>query len=91
MPKNKTLVKICGITTLEQAIKVCELGANAIGIICVEESPRYVSPENKQGIFENLKNLYPNIERISVVKNSSIDSIIKNFLGEPKESIIQLH
>ena len=91
MLKTKTLVKICGVTSLEQAIKVCELGADAIGIICVKESPRYVSPENKQEIFKNIKNLYPNIERVSVVKNALIDSIIKNFLGEPNETIIQLH
>ena len=91
MLNTKTLVKICGITSLEQAIKVCELGADAIGIICVEESPRYISPENKQEIFKNLKDLYPNIERVSVVKNSSIDSIIKNFLGQPNETVIQLH
>ena len=91
MLNTKTLVKICGITSLEQAIKVCELGADAIGIICAEESPRYISPENKQEIFKNLKDLYPNIERVSVVKNSSIDSIIKNFLGQPNETVIQLH
>ena len=91
MLKTKTLVKICGVTSLEQAIQICELGADAIGIICVEESPRYISPEKKQDIFKNLKDLYPNIERVSVVKNKSIESIIQNFLGEPSETIIQLH
>ena len=91
MLKTKTLVKICGVTSLEQAIQICELGADAVGIICVEESPRYISPEKKQEIFKNLKDLYPNIERVSVVKNSSIDSIIKNSLGQPNETIIQLH
>ncbi len=91
MLKTKTLVKICGITTVDQAIQVAELGANAIGIISVEESPRYISPEKKQEIFKTIKFLYPHVERVSVLKNSSIDSIIKNFLGEPNESIIQLH
>ena len=91
MVKSKTLIKICGITSIEQAVQVAELGINAIGIISVDESPRYISPEKKKEIFKTLKNLYPNIERVSVVKNTSIDSITKNFLGEPNETIIQLH
>ena len=91
MLETNTLVKICGITSIEQALKVAELGTNAIGIISVDESPRYVSPEKKKEIFKTLKNLYPKIDRVSVVKNSPFDSIIKSFLGEPSETIIQLH
>ena len=91
MLETNTLVKICGITSIEQALKVAELGTNAIGIISVDESPRYVSPEKKKEIFKTLKDLYPNIDRVSVVKDSPIDSIIKGFLGEPNENIIQLH
>ena len=91
MLETKTLVKICGITSIEQAVQVAELGTNAIGIISVNESPRYIFPEKKKEIFKTLKDLYPNIDRISVVKDSPIDSIIKGFLGEPNENIIQLH
>ncbi len=91
MLETKTLVKICGITSVEQAIQVAKLGTNAIGIISVDESPRYISPEKKKEIFKSLKDLYPNIDRVSVVKDIPIDSIIKSFLGEPNETIIQLH
>ena len=91
MLETKTLVKICGITSIEQAVQVAELGTNAIGIISVNESPRYISPEKKKEIFKTLKDLYPNIDRVSVVKDSPIDSIIKGFLGDPNENIIQLH
>ena len=91
MLETKTLVKICGITSVEQAIQVAELGTNAIGIISVDESPRYISPEKKKEIFKSLKDLYPNIERVSVVKDIPFDSIIKSFLEEPNETIIQLH
>ena len=91
MPKRNTLVKICGLTSEEQALQVAKLGANAIGIISVEESPRYISAEKKKKIFKTLKSFYPNIDRVSVVKNCSIDLIIKNFLGNPSETIIQLH
>ena len=91
MPKTNTLVKICGLTSEEQALQVAKLGANAIGIISVEESPRYVSAEIKKKIFKTLESFYPKIDRVSVVQNCPIDLIIKDFLGNPSETIIQLH
>ncbi len=91
MPKTNTLVKICGLTSEEQALKIAKLGVNAIGIISVEESPRYVSADIKKEIFQTLARVYPEIDRISVVQNCPIDLIIKNFLGSPSETIIQLH
>jgi phosphoribosylanthranilate isomerase len=91
MPKTNTLVKICGLTSEEQALQVAKLGAHAIGIISVEESPRYVSAEIKKQIFKTLESFYPEIDRVSVVQNYPIDLIIKNFLDNPSETIIQLH
>ncbi|NEP63633.1 MAG: N-(5'-phosphoribosyl)anthranilate isomerase, partial [Symploca sp. SIO2G7] len=38
-------VKICGITKPEQAQAIANLGATALGFICVSASPRYVTPE----------------------------------------------
>ena len=91
MLKTNPLVKICGLTSEDQAIQIAKLGAHAIGIISVEESPRYISAEIKKKIFKTIERLNPNIERVSVVQNCPIDLIIKNFLGNPSETIIQLH
>ena len=91
MPKTNTLIKICGLTSEEQALQVAKLGADAIGIISVEESPRYISAEIKKKIFKTLEMFYPEIERVSVVQNCPVDLIIQNFLGNPSETIIQLH
>ena len=91
MTKTNTLIKICGLTSEEQALQVAKLGAHAIGNISVKESPRYISAEIKKKIFKTLERLYPNVERVSVVQNCPIDLIIKNFLGKPSETIIQLH
>jgi len=91
MPKTNTLIKICGLTSEEQALQIAKLGAHAIGIISVEESPRYLPAEIKKKIFKTLERLYPKIERVSVVQNCPIDLILKNFLGTPSETIIQLH
>ena len=72
MIKTNTLVKICGLTSEEQALQVAKLGANAIGIISVKESPRYVSAEIKKKIFKTIESLYPKIDRVSVVQNLSL-------------------
>ncbi len=91
MPRTNTLVKIYGLTSKEQALQVAKFGTDAIGIISIEESPRYISAEKKKEIFKALERFYPKIERVSVVKNCPVDLIIKNFLGQPSETIIQLH
>ena len=88
---TKTLVKICGITTKEQAFKIAEMGVDAIGIISVKESPRYIINKNKVDIFKNLKSFFPKIKRVSVVKNCPADLIIENFRVEPIETTLQLH
>ena len=91
MHKTKTLVKVCGVTSEQQAIQIARLGADAIGIISVKESPRYIPAKRKKIIFQTLENLYPNLERVSVVQNCPIDLIIRNLLESPSETIIQLH
>ena len=91
MPKTTPLVKICGLTSEEQALQIAKLGAHAIGIISVENSPRYVSAGIKKKIFKALESSYPNIERVSVVQNFPLDFMIKNLSGKPSETIIQLH
>ena len=76
MPKSNTLIKICGLTSEEQALQVAKLGAHAIGIISVQDSPRYISAEIKKKIFKTLEKFHPKIERVSVVQNCPIDLIL---------------
>ena len=89
MWEAKTLVKICGITSVKQAIQIAELGVDAIGVISVKESPRYVSPEKKKDIFRNLKEFFPNIKRVSVVKNIPLELIYTDNFDF--DNVIQLH
>lgn len=48
------LVKICGITQLEDAEAAVALGAGAIGFVFWPKSPRYVDPERARGIVAAL-------------------------------------
>jgi phosphoribosylanthranilate isomerase len=47
-------VKICGITNLEDARLAVEAGADALGFIFVEGTPRYVAPARAQAIIREL-------------------------------------
>jgi len=89
MYEAKTLVKICGITSVKQALQIAKLGVDAIGVISVKESPRYVSPEKKKDIFKNLKKNFPQVKRVSVVKNMPLDLMRINSFEY--ENVIQLH
>lgn len=47
-------VKICGITNLEDARLAVEAGADALGFIFVENTPRFVTPDQAAAIIRRL-------------------------------------
>ena len=47
-------VKICGLTTLEDAMAAVDAGADAVGFVMYKESPRCISVEQAQGIIKQL-------------------------------------
>ena len=49
-----TRVKICGITNIEDARMAVEAGADALGFIFVEDTPRFVTPEQVAPIVRRL-------------------------------------
>lgn len=49
-----TLIKICGITALEDALAACDAGADALGFNFWPRSPRYVEPERAARIIERI-------------------------------------
>ncbi len=50
----RTRIKICGITTAEMAFVAVDAGADAIGLMLAEQSPRCISWEQAEAIAELL-------------------------------------
>ncbi len=67
-------IKICGITQAEQGRKIAELGATALGFICVQQSPRFVTPEQIHTLIQHLP-LNLAVDRIGVFVNASLEEI----------------
>ena len=91
MTVSKTQIKICGVTSVTQALEIAKLGVDAIGIISVKESPRYVLPSKKREIFETLSKAYPTVKRVSVIKNEPINQIFEGLQSDIYENVLQLH
>ncbi len=70
----RTRVKICGITNGADAIAAAELGADAIGLVFYEPSPRNVSIETAAKIIEALPAL---VTTVGLFVNAS-----RQFIGD---------
>jgi phosphoribosylanthranilate isomerase len=80
-------VKICGITKPEQGQAIAHLGATALGFICVQASPRYVTPRQIQAVVEQL---LVQVDRIGVFANATVEEICQ-IVVDTNLSAVQLH
>ncbi|GMF48687.1 unnamed protein product [Phytophthora fragariaefolia] len=55
LPLLPPLAKVCGVTTVEYALAALRNGANMIGIIMAEHSPRYVLVETAKAIAKAVR------------------------------------
>jgi phosphoribosylanthranilate isomerase len=83
----KTRVKICGITNLADARVAVEAGADAIGFVFYEKSPRLVSLKTAAEIS---KQLPPFVMRVGVFVNESEDFVLRA-IGECNLTMLQFH
>jgi phosphoribosylanthranilate isomerase len=84
------LVKVCGITNLDDALAAAEAGADALGFNFYQRSPRYVRPENARPIVDRLQADYPNLLNVGVFVNESLETI-KRIAAAAGVSALQLH
>lgn len=80
-------VKICGITNLEDAQCAVAAGADALGFVFYEKSPRYVRPKNVRPIVSALP---PFVTTVGLFVNAA-DDTIRQTMQVAGLGVVQLH
>jgi len=83
----ETKVKICGITNLADAQAAVEAGADAIGFIFYEKSPRFVTIEQAAEISKQLTSF---IMRVGVFVNAPEEFVLRA-ISEVGLTMLQFH
>lgn len=79
------IIKLCGFTREEDVRKACEIGADMIGVVIVEDSKRFVSAERARELFSVCS-----CKKVVVCMPENAGEMIKlNELVEP--DYIQVH
>ncbi len=82
-----TWVKICGMTNLEDALTAVEAGADAVGFVFYEKSPRNISVEAAREIVEKLPE---SVEKVGVFVDLESEQI-REIVRAVGLSAVQLH
>ena len=80
-------VKICGITNLEDALHAVACGADALGFVFYEKSPRSISVEKAKAIVQALP---PFVERVGLFVNVN-NQIASKMCLQAGMSTAQIH
>ncbi len=85
-----TIIKICGIKTLQDALSTIEAGADLLGFNFYPQSPRYIEKNICAEITSALKKDYPRIKLVGVFVNSSVEEV-NDILQTCSLDFAQLH
>ncbi len=80
-------VKICGITSIRDALAVAEAGGDAIGLNCFVGSPRYCKPETARKIADAVPK---HVCKVGVFVNATADEIRASVAAIGLD-LVQLH
>ncbi|MDA0360491.1 MAG: phosphoribosylanthranilate isomerase [Proteobacteria bacterium] len=87
MNNNVTAIKICGLTSVENALEVAQSGVSAIGLIFYPESPRNVSLDIAKNIVESLP---PFVSAVGLFVDPSLDEVFRT-LESVDLHVLQFH
>jgi phosphoribosylanthranilate isomerase len=81
------IVKICGITRLEDAVLAFECGASALGFVFWPRSPRFIDPSHARAIVARLP---PFVTPVGVFVNQPCEHV-NEVAARVGLSVVQLH
>ncbi len=81
-------LKVCGITSLEDALAAIECGAEFLGFNFYRKSPRYISPEAARTIITQLPS---NVTAVGIFVNEAQPEDVSEILGLSGAKLAQLH
>ena len=84
---DRTRVKICGITRVEDALSAVNAGADAIGLVFYAPSPRFVTIEQAQQIVAALP---PFVSVVALFVNAT-QAEIETIVNQVPIDIVQFH
>lgn len=70
------IVKICGITCLDDAREALKAGAHMLGFNFYPDSPRYISPTACRNLVREICHLYPQAILVGVFVNAPVETVI---------------
>ena len=82
-----TQIKICGVTNVADALAVAEAGADMIGLMFYEQSPRHITLATAVEISRALP---PFVLRVGVFVNPD-EALVTRAIGECGLSLLQFH
>lgn len=85
-----TLIKICGLRQLEQAAAIAAMGVDAIGVIAVPASPRFVPQPKRPALFEAAMAANPRCRGVLVVADPG-DGELEALQAGQGHRVVQLH
>ncbi len=80
-------IKICGITTPDDARAAAQAGADAVGLNFYAKSPRYISPETARSIIAALPN---RVVKVGLFVNATVPDVCRLF-DDLSLDLVQLH
>jgi phosphoribosylanthranilate isomerase len=83
----ETRVKICGVTNVADALAAAEAGADMIGLMFYEHSPRHISLATAEEISRALP---PFVLRVGVFVNPA-EELVLRAIGDCNLSLLQFH